>query len=272
MSNPVTKLEMGVVLRGAFGFVSDNVPHMIRAAFVPFLVSMGATLFFLFSFGPSAGLDPIAAVTDPRFASLGLITNLISAVASLVFACSWHRATLIGLDSPRTGIGFHLGTPELTYLIRLVLIFLITIPVVALVALVAMPLISSMGMMVAVLGMMLLLLMVLYVYARLSLSLPAAAIGHTSFGLASSWRATAPVHMDLLWSHLFFNVIIIVAAFLISFLVSIVTSLLFSSLPFVAAIANLAVQSAVTFVGTACAASFLSWVYGQLGEKPEWVQ
>lgn len=272
MQNQTVKLELGVVLRGAFGFVFENISHLIRAAFFPFLVTVAAGLFVLYAVGIGKSLDPITLAQDPNFIFVSLITNIISAVASLAFACSWHRSTLIGAESPRTGLGFFFGQLELIYIGRLMLIGLIMIPAFFIVLLVLVPLFgSSSSVMTFGLAALLLFSLVVYVYARLSLALPAAAIGHTTFTLRRSWIATSPVQWDLFWAHIIFNVIVGAGALIAALLINGLVSIIFASLPALAAIATVLANGAITFLSTACLTSFLSWLYGQLGEKPSWI-
>jgi len=274
MTTPVTKLEIGVVLRGAFGFVFESIPDLIRAAFIPFLVSVVVGLVFTISYSHKADLivNPMELMADPEFFYALLFHNVANGIASIVFACSWHRSTLLGHDRPRTGIGFFLGRLEMIYLFRFVLVVLIIVPFFFGFGVLVLPLFASFGSPLFIaLGLMFMVMMVVYLYARLTLCLPAAAIGHLSFGLINSRRATSAVQWQLLLSHLVFYLIVLTGSAVAYLIISVLVALVFGSSPFLLMFAQVFILGVITFFATACATSFLSWVYGQLGEKPNWV-
>ena len=134
----------------------------------------------------------------------GLLTILLGAlvmfVGFVVMAIIWHRYVLLseveregGLTPSAKTVGRYVWVSILLFLI----IFLLSIPIMMVVGLVAAALASAPGPLVGLLG-LLVGVVIGWIVMRLSLPLPAVAIGkRLSFG--DSWRATQPVAVIVLW-------------------------------------------------------------------------
>jgi membrane-anchored glycerophosphoryl diester phosphodiesterase (GDPDase) len=110
---------------------------------------------------------------------------------------------------------------------------------------------------------------IFYLGGRLSLILPAAAIGHYSFGLKSSWESTRTDHWRVMICYALFYTPLILAVGIIGLIVGKVMGAGSPALPTIV-IASV-VYNAAVMLTAACTVSCLSWMYGQLGEKPNWL-
>jgi len=255
MNQPVSGISISSVIHGAFSFVFGSIPALIKAALIPALINLAAVAIIFF-------------ILNPMFSSVG---NIVSLLVSVAFAASWNRSTLLGHGSPRTGLGFFFGWNEALYLWRFILVFLAAfVPMLLLVWSLAFFGAQNGLMGFGFLGFAIGAVIAVYLYARLSLALPAAAIGHGSFTLASSWAATRQAAWSLFWCH--------VCLFLIMGLINIIVYFLIASVAFgvgglkVGIIVIAIMLPFLTLFFAAMGTSALSWIYGQLDEKPDWVQ
>lgn len=109
-----------------------------------------------------------------------------------------------------------------------------------------------------------------WVTGRFCLSLPAIAIGYLSFGLEKSWRATALYFPKGLWLTMQMSGIlsIVLVDPITFFLAGAKTTTPFSAaMPFLFPIFYV-----FHFIFVANLATYLAFLYGKLGEKPDWIE
>ena len=225
------------------------------------------------------------------------LLGVLAGVAGASMAAAWHRTTLIGLDADRTGFGFFFGRAELSYFFRALLMVLITVAALlgySIVASIVFAVLSvvlvvptgdptmAFGLVSAVLASLLALggfLVWLYLWAKLIMCLPAAALGIRNFGFGEAWTATdghtgrlMQVYAGLMIpiSVLGFAVLWVLDEFLgtgrsdptVLTVAELNTSLFISVVP----------TFLLTAFSTALIASGMSYTYYRLGQPPEWVE
>lgn len=166
--------------------VLDNLGPALRVSAVLYLLQAASQIltFFMPQADPTAG-DPTVA---PVAAGELLILMVLALVASLWIAVGWHRFVLTG-ETPRGWLPAWHGSEILSYLGRSIVIGLLIGLGIAVIGGLAM------GVAMAVPGLMGMVAFGLvglasYVFFRIGLILPAAALGE-KLSLGESWQATA---------------------------------------------------------------------------------
>lgn len=166
--------------------VLDNLGPALRVSAVLYLLQAASQIltFFMPQADPTAG-DPTVA---PVAAGELLILMVLALVASLWIAVGWHRFVLTG-ETPRGWLPSWHGSEILSYLGRSIVIGLLIGLGIAVIGGLAM------GVAMAVPGLMGMVAFGLvglasYVFFRIGLILPAAALGE-KLSLGESWQATA---------------------------------------------------------------------------------
>ena len=208
-------------------------------------------------------------------------------------AAAWHRTTLIGLDADRTGFGLFLGAVEFRYFFRALLMVIITVAVLFAYAIIA-SIIYGILLTVSAIAVpggtdaMAIILLIpfigfgvvigLYMWSKLIMSLPAAALGIKGFGLAEAWSATRGHVGRLMLTYAGLMLPLFLVSLGMSWLLEVAlnlpanpdeisqrdltNSLLISIIP----------NFVITAFSTALVASGMSYTYYRLGQPPEWVE
>ena len=211
---------------------------------------------------------------------------VLGGLAGAAMAAAWHRTTLIGLDAERTGLGLHFGRTEVSYFYRAVVMVLLTVlglvvagMIIGILTGVLSAVVPSLAGIFSILTAGVMILLWLYLWARLILCLPAAALGIYEFGIRTAWRATRG-HAGRL--------MLIYAGLLIPFTVlgllfdNGINRILFQGVTDVSTLdatqLNLKTWVAmvptfiITAFTTALVASGISYTYYRLGQPPSWVE
>lgn len=304
------QLPVMQIWREAYGFVFSVPLRVILTALLPLgLYALAASWIQVQFLNEAAAevmaasnelavLDPNAAETEFGAAMLQMVQAGISMMQWLVpllvlgglagaaMAAAWHRTTLIGLDAERTGLGLHFGRTELSYFYRAaVMVLLTTLGLVAAGVIIGIltgvlsAFVPSLAATFSILTAGVMILLWLYLWARLILCLPAAALGIYEFGIRTAWRATRG-HVGRL--------MLIYAGLLIPFSVlgflfdNGINRILFQGVADVSTLdatqLNLKTWVAmvptfiITAFTTALVASGISYTYYRLGQPPSWVE
>lgn len=304
------QLPVMQIWREAYGFVFSVPLRVILTALLPLgLYALAASWIQVQFLNEAAAevmaasnelavLDPNAAETEFGAAMLQMVQAGISMMQWLVpllvlgglagaaMAAAWHRTTLIGLDAERTGLGLHFGRTELSYFYRAaVMVLLTTLGLVAAGVIIGIltgvlsAFVPSLAATFSILTAGVMILLWLYLWARLILCLPAAALGIYEFGIRTAWRATRG-HAGRL--------MLIYAGLLIPFSVlgflfdNGINRILFQGVADVSTLdatqLNLKTWVAmvptfiITAFTTALVASGISYTYYRLGQPPSWVE
>lgn len=304
------QLPVMQIWREAYGFVFSVPLRVILTALLPLgLYALAASWIQVQFLNEAAAevmaasnelavLDPNAAETEFGAAMLQMVQAGISMMQWLVpllvlgglagaaMAAAWHRTTLIGLDAERTGLGLHFGRTELSYFYRAVVMVLLTTlglvaagVIIGILTGVLSAFVPSLAATFSILTAGVMILLWLYLWARLILCLPAAALGIYEFGIRTAWRATRG-HAGRL--------MLIYAGLLIPFSVlgflfdNGINRILFQGVADVSTLdatqLNLKTWVAmvptfiITAFTTALVASGISYTYYRLGQPPSWVE
>ena len=304
------QLPVMQIWREAYGFVFSVPLRVILTALLPLgLYALAASWIQVQFLNEAAAevmaasnelavLDPNAAETEFGAAMLQMVQAGISMMQWLVpllvlgglagaaMAAAWHRTTLIGLDAERTGLGLHFGRAELSYFYRAVVMVLLTTlglvaagVIIGILTGVLSAFVPSLAATFSILTAGVMILLWLYLWARLILCLPAAALGIYEFGIRTAWRATRG-HAGRL--------MLIYAGLLIPFSVlgflfdNGINRILFQGVADVSTLdatqLNLKTWVAmvptfiITAFTTALVASGISYTYYRLGQPPSWVE
>ncbi|RPH11329.1 MAG: hypothetical protein CBC49_009705 [Alphaproteobacteria bacterium TMED89] len=304
------QLPVGQIWREAYGFVFSVPLRVVLTALIPLgLYSLAATWIqvqFLNQavtemFAASDQLSSLSAEAseDEFFAGMStvfeagagmfqwiVIMLLLGGLASATMAAAWHRTTLIGLDAERTGLGLHFGRTELSYFYRaLVMVLLTTLAVVGFAIVVGIltgviaAILPGVAAIFTIPTTVLLVLLWLYLWARLILCLPAAALGIFDFGIRSAWSATRghAGRLMLIYAGLLLPVSIVGILFdsglsRILFQDAADPVMLDTSQWNLKAWVALVPTFIVTAFTTALVASGISYTYYRLGKPPSWVE
>lgn len=158
-------------------------PPVIALAIVDALVRLAV---------PNSAVAPLpkdAAQMDPNalLATLGLLA--LNLVFYVMFAVAWHRKYLLPQESVTVAGALMWRREKTTFLLRAIAITALSGVGLMLVVLVA-TMVAGQSNAGATIGGALALLAFLVVFARLSLVLPAMAVGREEFRIADAWRAT----------------------------------------------------------------------------------
>ena len=304
------QLPVMQIWREAYGFVFSVPLRVILTALLPLgLYALAASWIQVQFLNEAAAevmaasnelavLDPNAAEAEFGAAMLQMVQAGISMMQWLVpllvlgglagaaMAAAWHRTTLIGLDAERTGLGLHFGRAELSYFYRAVVMVLLTTlglvaagVIIGILTGVLSAFIPGLAATFSILTAGVMILLWLYLWARLILCLPAAALGIYEFGIRTAWRATRG-HVGRL--------MLIYAGLLIPFSVlgflfdNGINRILFQGVADVSTLdatqLNLKTWVAmvptfiITAFTTALVASGISYTYYRLGQPPSWVE
>ncbi|MBL6772222.1 MAG: hypothetical protein ISQ28_03350 [Alphaproteobacteria bacterium] len=304
------QLPVMQIWREAYGFVFSVPLRVILTALLPLgLYALAASWIQVQFLNEAAAevmaasnelavLDPNAAEAEFGAAMLQMVQAGISMMQWLVpllvlgglagaaMAAAWHRTTLIGLDAERTGLGLHFGRTELSYFYRAVVMVLLTTlglvaagVIIGILTGVLSAFVPSLAAIFSILTAGVMILLWLYLWARLILCLPAAALGIYEFGIRTAWRATRG-HAGRL--------MLIYAGLLIPFSVlgflfdNGINRILFQGVADVSTLdatqLNLKTWVAmvptfiITAFTTALVASGISYTYYRLGQPPSWVE
>jgi len=304
------QLPVMQIWREAYGFVFSVPLRVILTALLPLgLYALAASWIQVQFLNEAAAevmaasnelavLDPNAAEAEFGAAMLQMVQAGISMMQWLVpllvlgglagaaMAAAWHRTTLIGLDAERTGLGLHFGRTELSYFYRAVVMVLLTTlglvaagVIIGILTGVLSAFVPSLAATFSILTAGVMILLWLYLWARLILCLPAAALGIYEFGIRTAWRATRG-HAGRL--------MLIYAGLLIPFSVlgflfdNGINRILFQGVADVSTLdatqLNLKTWVAmvptfiITAFTTALVASGISYTYYRLGQPPSWVE
>lgn len=304
------QLPVMQIWREAYGFVFSVPLRVILTALLPLgLYALAASWIQVQFLNEAAAevmaasnelavLDPNAAEAEFGAAMLQMVQAGISMMQWLVpllvlgglagaaMAAAWHRTTLIGLDAERTGLGLHFGRTELSYFYRAVVMVLLTTlglvaagVIIGILTGVLSAFIPGLAATFSILTAGVMILLWLYLWARLILCLPAAALGIYEFGIRTAWRATRG-HAGRL--------MLIYAGLLIPFSVlgflfdNGINRILFQGVADVSTLdatqLNLKTWVAmvptfiITAFTTALVASGISYTYYRLGQPPSWVE
>ncbi len=310
------ELPVTQIWREAYGFVFSMPMRVLIAAIVPFglyfLISTAIQITFLNAtalefLAASAALETIdfeSADTDfsvfgsffgvslQYFAWIAVLL-VFGGLAGASMAAAWHRTTLIGLDAPRTGFGLFLGAAEFRYFFRALTMVFITVALLFVYAVVAMILYAILmavvgfiaPVMVGLLAVVVLALLVilgaligLYLWSKLIMSLPAAALGIQTFGLNAAWSATRGHVGRLMLTYAGLMLPMLVLSFAVSWIfelvsggsadVASITEADLTQSILIAIIPNFVISA----FSTALVASGMSYTYYRLGQPPEWVE
>ena len=304
------QLPVTQIWREAYGFVFSVPLRVLLTALLPLglyaLASSWIQVQFLNEAAAEvmaasnelAALDPNAAEAEFGPAMLKMVQAGISMMQWLVpllvlgglagaaMAAAWHRTTLIGLDAERTGLGLHFGRTEVSYFYRAVVMVLLTTlglvvagAIIGILTGVLSAVVPGLAGIFSILTAGVMILLWLYLWARLILCLPAAALGIYEFGIRTAWRATRG-HAGRL--------MLIYAGLLIPFSVlgflfdNGINRILFQGVADVSTLdatqLNLKTWVAmvptfiITAFTTALVASGISYTYYRLGQPPSWVE
>ena len=304
------QLPVAQIWREAYGFVFSVPLRVLLTALLPMglyaLASSWIQVQFLNEAAAEvmaasnelAALDPNVAEAEFGAAMLQMVQAGISMMQWLVpmlvlgglagaaMAAAWHRTTLIGLDAERTGLGLHFGRTEVSYFYRAVVMVLLTVlglmvagVIVGILTGVLSAVVPGLAGIFSILTAGVMILLWLYLWARLILCLPAAALGIYEFGIRTAWSATRG-HAGRL--------MLIYAGLLIPFTVlgllfdNGINRILFQGVTDVSTLdatqLNLKTWVAmvptfiITAFTTALVASGISYTYYRLGQPPSWVE
>ena len=225
------------------------------------------------------------------------VLAILAGIAGASMAAAWHRTTLIGLDADRTGFGFFFGRTELSYFFRALVMVLITVAALFGYSMVASLLFGVLSVVLAIpagdpsaaLGFTSIMLLVLlaiggflvwlFLWAKLIMCLPAAALGIQKFGFGEAWTATDGHTGRLMMVYAGLMIPISALGFAISWLLDTflgtggsdpmtLTEAQLNSTVFISVIPTFL----ITAFSTALIASGMSYTYYRLGQPPEWVE
>ena len=304
------QLPVTQIWREAYGFVFSVPLRVILTALLPLGLYALAASWIQVQFLNEAAAEVMAAsnelaVLDPNAAEAEFGATMLQMVqagismmqwlvpllvlgglAGAAMAAAWHRTTLIGLDAERTGLGLHFGRAELSYFYRAVVMVLLTTlglvaagVIIGILTGVLSAFIPGLAATFSILTAGVMILLWLYLWARLILCLPAAALGIYEFGIRTAWRATRG-HAGRL--------MLIYAGLLIPFSVlgflfdNGINRILFQGVADVSTLdatqLNLKTWVAmvptfiITAFTTALVASGISYTYYRLGQPPSWLE
>lgn len=314
--SPSFELPVTQIWREAYGFVFSMPMRVLIAAIVPFglyfLISTAIQITFLNAttlefLAASAGLETMDFESaDADFSAFGgffgaslryfgwiAILLIFGGLAGASMAAAWHRTTLIGLDAPRTGFGLFLGAAEFRYFFRALLMVLITVGLLFAYTIIAVIiyaiLMGVIGVIApAIVGFLAVLVLIplvilgaligLYLWSKLIMSLPAAALGIQSFGLESAWSATRGHVGRLMLTYAGLMLPMVVISFAVSWIfemvggsssdITAITEADLTQSVLIAIIPNFVISA----FSTALVASGMSYTYYRLGQPPEWVE
>lgn len=218
---------------------------------------------FAFSFTPEDFAGFATGEVSGRYVFYVLVLMVAGGWLGTLFAARWHRFALLGESAHGfAAIGF--GPREWRFLGRAVVIMFcaallgILAPTVAAALLAGLGVPPESGAAAAVL-LVFSVIPPLWLFARLSLALPAAALGH-SFGLAESWRATAGHSARMI-----LVLIAMIAPFILGSLALPPFAAMLEALPAPLAVPLVSlVSNLLTLISVALNAAALSWFYRTL--------
>jgi len=304
------QLPVMQIWREAYGFVFSVPLRVILTALIPLGLYALASSWIQVQFLNEAAaevmaasneltaLDPDRAETEFGPAMLKMVEAGISmmqwivllmilgGLAGAAMAAAWHRTTLIGLDAERTGLGLHFGRTEVSYFYRAVVMVLLTVlglvaagVIIGILTGVLSAVVPSLAAIFSILTVGVMILLWLYLWARLILCLPAAALGIYEFGIRTAWRSTRG-HAGRL--------MLIYAGLLIPFTVlgvlfdNGINRILFQGVTDVSTLdatqlnlktwVGMVPTFIITAFTTALVASGISYTYYRLGQPPSWVE
>ena len=304
------QLPVMQIWREAYGFVFSVPLRVILTALIPLGLYALASSWIQVQFLNEAAaevmaasneltaLDPDRAETEFGPAMLKMVEAGISmmqwivllmilgGLAGAAMAAAWHRTTLIGLDAERTGLGLHFGRTEVSYFYRAVVMVLLTVlglvvagMIIGILTGVLSAVVPSLAGIFSILTAGVMILLWLYLWARLILCLPAAALGIYEFGIRTAWRSTRG-HAGRL--------MLIYAGLLIPFTVlgvlfdNGINRILFQGVTDVSTLdatqlnlktwVGMVPTFIITAFTTALVASGISYTYYRLGQPPSWVE
>ena len=308
---PVTQ-----IWREAYGFVFSVPTRVLVAALVPFglyfLISAAVQLTFLNTatmefVSLSAELEnmdfestdvDMSVFGDFVGAALGFfgwlaVLMFFGGLAGASMAAGWHRTTLIGLDADRTGFGLFLGAVEFRYFFRALLMVIITVAVLfayAIIASIIYGILLTVSAIAApggaeVVAIILIIpfiglgiLIGLYMWSKLIMSLPAAALGINSFGLGQAWSATRGHVGRLMKTYAGLMLPLFLVGLGVSWVLEVALNMptdpdqISQSDLTRAVLISIIPNFVLTAFSTALVASGMSYTYYRLGQPPEWVE
>jgi hypothetical protein len=195
-SNAAPALPVLATVGQTFRLIWLNRDDFVRVAIVP----MAATyVIVLIAFGADPHGHPEGAPVESWALSLVGISHLL---LTTLFSVGWLRVLLLRSERGRRDFGLRWTRAHAIFLGRMVLLSVgiaLTLLLVSTLAGGAMSMNPSASMRLpAVLVLLLACVVALYVWQRLSLVFPAAAIAHHPYGFLESWRHTARYGFQLL--------------------------------------------------------------------------
>lgn len=310
------ELPVAQIWREAYGFVFSVPLRVIVAALLPFglyfVISASIQLSFLneatllfYSLAsdlesidfedPNADMSALSSFIGAALGFFGWIAILMifGGLAGASMAAGWHRTTLIGLDADRTGFGLFLGAVEFRYFMRAFMMVIITVAVLfgyAIVAAIGYAILLTVVAIVApvTIDALALLLMApligggvvlgLYIWSKLIMSLPAAALGINSFGFGEAWSATRGHVGRLMMTYAGLMLPLFFLSLGVSWGLEQMLNLPSDAAQITSGDLTNSVLWAIvpnfllTAFSTALVASGMSFTYYRLGQPPEWVE
>ena len=218
---------------------------------------------------------------------------IISLVFGGMFAIRWHRSALFGSDADNTGFGLEFSESLWRYVLYVIAISIITTLVIVVpisLALVLAASLGGIGLFIGLVAILATLVAGLYVFGRLYLVLPAAALSIPGFGLGEAWQHTKGHGWGILGSLIVLILAIIVALVLVSIPLALLGDIFIGSwvppmtdnldqlmawqndvaIPRIwwETLSSLPLYPVITGIIT----SFFSYIYLQLGKPPAWVE
>jgi hypothetical protein len=241
------QLSAGACIRHALSSVRNNIAYAFRISWPWYAVLIAVNLAASFVVSPFEG-STAQEPTAPQFlVLLGLVVLSLVAFASI--AVNWHRYILLD-EVPQGSEIFRLDAKTWRYFGNILLIFLILFAVSA----VNTNALAFPAVILIVLG----LIFAAILFFRLSVKLPAVALGREDFGFRQSLAATQGNNIALFLIVLFE----IVAAFAVLALLLLLTLAIGSISATLALVVSAVLQIAINWVFTIFSITILTSLYG----------
>lgn len=208
------RLPVFATVAATYRCVVSNIGALVKIAWLPMLLVAGLSFLNL---QYTLGVLENPALPSSFDIARQFVTNVALALVFVPFATAWHRRAILREDLSSTVIGVKAGAAELKYCIYGIAVSVLALLVAAALS-VLVGVVSSVAQSQALawIGSLAVFVTCVFIFIRLCLIFPAAAISAPA-RLKDSWRATSGSVWRIFFVYLFAHLPVIVVGFLVQF-------------------------------------------------------